>query len=305
MLELPPPMPGRAIFDEAVVDSLQPILERATAIHIVGALADGARARLARSVTGTLSIAETPGPPGNRSDAVVVLDLNRLGEGEAMVEPRGTLAVAAANPRYAPILLEALEGRGHPWPESVGLDGICRRLEAAGWEVEDAIPVIVPLALIPFDPARVPKTVLAYLYARQPDIETYCYLVRARQPVARPPLPRTWSHVAPAEYPTAPWKSESDWRQEVERLAGEREAAQHDLVAVKESLEEAEGARQALERDLAQRDDELSLIKSSLAWRTIEQFYRARGRMLPPDSRRGRWYARSRLALHRILDGRR
>ena len=56
-------MRGQAIFDEAVVDSLQPILERATAIHIVGALADGARARLARSVTGPLSIAETPAPP--------------------------------------------------------------------------------------------------------------------------------------------------------------------------------------------------------------------------------------------------
>ena len=222
-----------------------------------------------------------------------------------MVEPRGTLAVAAANPRYAPILLEALEGHGHPWPESVGLDGVCRRLEGAGWEVEDAIPVIVPLALIPFDPGRVPKTVLAYLYARQPDIETYCYLVRARQPVARPPLPRTWPHLAPAEYPSAPWKSESDWRQDVERLAGEREALERDLVAVKKSLEDAERARQALQRDLAQRDEELSLIKSSLAWRSIERFYRSRGRMLPPGSRRGQWYTRSRLAVHRILDRRR
>ena len=236
-----------------------------------------------------------------RSSCSSSIDSARGSDGAAPRHP----AVAAANPRYCAHSLQALEGRGHPWPDSVGLDGICRRLEAAGWEVEDAISVIVPLALIPFDLGRVPKTVLAYLYARQPDIETYCYLVRARQPVARPPLARTWSHGAPAEYPTAPWKSESDWRQEVEDLAGEREAVERDLVAVKEFLEEAEGARRALQRDLAQRDDELSLIKSSLAWRSIEQFYKARGRMLPPESRRGQWYTRSRLAVHRILDRRR
>ena len=222
-----------------------------------------------------------------------------------MVEPRGSLAVAAANPRYAPILLEAMEGRGHPWPESVGLEGICRRLEGAGWEVEEAIPVIVPLALIPFDPGRVPKTVLAYLYARQPDIETYCYLVRARQPLVRPPLPRTWPEQAPAEYPTTPWKSESEWRQEVECLAAELQAAERARECLAAELQAAERARQALERDLALRVNELSLIKASLAWRSIEQLYRARGRMLPPDSRRGQWYTRSRLAVQRFLDGRR
>ena len=164
-----------------------------------------------------------------------------------MVEPRGSLAVAAANPRYAPILLEAMEGRGHPWPESVGLEGICRRLEGAGWEVEEAIPVIVPLALIPFDPGRVPKTVLAYLYARQPDIETYCYLVRARQPLVRPPLPRTWPEQAPAEYPTTPWKSESEWRQEVECLAAEFQAAERARECLAAELQAAERARPALQ----------------------------------------------------------
>ena len=60
-------MLGRAIFDEAVVDRLQGILEGATAIHIVGTLADGARRRLPQSVTGTLSIAETPAPRANAS----------------------------------------------------------------------------------------------------------------------------------------------------------------------------------------------------------------------------------------------
>jgi hypothetical protein len=271
-------MQGDPMFDHAIVDGLQQILEGAADVFIVGALADTARERLARSLTGTLSITDTPGSPHTRHDTVVVLDINRLGEGQAVVRPGGTLAVAAANPRYAAVLLEVLEGSRGPWTESAGLDWICRRLEADGWEVEDTRPVIVPLALLPFDPRRFPKTVLAYLYAREPEIETYCFLVRARQPVARPPLTKVSAREAQAEFPTTPWKSEAEWREESRR-----------------ELE-------ALQFTLRLRDDELASIKASPAWRAVVKYRTMRERVLPPATGRGRLYDRVRLAVHRIVD---
>ncbi|MCI0545824.1 MAG: hypothetical protein L0027_00900, partial [Candidatus Rokubacteria bacterium] len=150
--------------------------------------------------------------------------------------------------------------------------------EADGWEVEDTRPVVVPLALIPFDPVRVPKTLLAYLYAREPEIETYCFLVRARRAVARPPAVKVRARPAPADFPTTPWKSEAEWREESRR------------------------EREALQSSLKRCEDELSRIKSSPAWRAIVRFRTVRERILPPGTGRGRLYDRVRLAAHRIVD---
>src|SRR5262245_32128276 len=155
-----------AIIDHAIVDALHTLLEGTPAVHIVGTLSDGARERLARSFGGALSTAERPEPSHTRHEVVVVLDVQRLGEAQAAVSPGGTLTVATVNPRYGSFLVEVLEGGRAPCWESADLSAVCDRLETDGWEVEDATPATVPLALIPFDPARIPKTVLAYLYAR-------------------------------------------------------------------------------------------------------------------------------------------
>jgi hypothetical protein len=236
----------------------------------------------------------------------VVLDITRLAEGKAAVRPGGTLVAAAPNPRYASRLVEVLEGTRGPWTEPDGLDAICRRLEADGWEVEDTTPVIVPLALVPFDPIRVPKTVLTYLYAREPDIEAYCFLVRARQPVGRPPAVRRPARAAPAEFPTTPWKSETEWREDVERLSGEpaESLRRHtaELAWMHSSLEEARRELEALQHALKLREEELSQIKASPAWRAIVTYRTARERVLPPGSGRGRLYERVRLAVRRITD---
>jgi hypothetical protein len=299
-------MHGDAIFDHAVVDVLQPILHGATDVYLVGALADSARERLARALSGALGLADGESSSATRHDTVVVLDISRLAEGEAAVGPRGTLVVAAANPRYAPLLVEILEGSRGPWTESDGLDGICCRLEADGWEVEDTTPVTVPLALVPFDPVRVPKTVLAYLYAREPDIEAYCFLVRARQPVGRPPLTRRSVRAAPAEFPTTPWKSEAEWREELERLSAEPadnfRRRTVELASMQSSLEETRRELEALQLALKLREEELEQIKASPAWRAIVKYRTARERVLPPETGRGRLYERVRLAVHRIVD---
>jgi len=299
-------MRANPIFDEAVADALQPILEGAADVHILGALASGAIERLTRVLAGAPDLADNGASAGARHDTVVVLDIGRLAEGEAAVQPRGTLVVAAANPRYAPLVVEMLEGNRDPGTESAGLDGICQRLEADGWEVEDTTPVIVPLALVPFDPARVPKTLLAYLYAREPEIEAYCFLVRARQPVGRSPLPRRSARPAPAEFPTTPWKSEAEWREELERLAAE--PADHiarrnvELARTKSSLDEARRELEALQSTLKLREEEIERIKASPAWRAIVTYRTAREQLLPPATGRGRLYERIRLAVHRIVD---
>jgi hypothetical protein len=299
-------MQGDPLFDHAVVDTLQQTLDGAADVLVVGPLADTARARLARALAGELSIAETPGLSRPSHDTVVVLDTNRLEEGETAVRPRGTLVVAAANPRYAPFLLEVLEGSRRPWADPAGLDAVCRRLEADGWEVEEARPVIVPLALVPFDPVRVPKTVLAYLYAREPEIEAYCFLVRARQPLARPPSTWVSAPAMRAEFPTTPWKSEVEWREEAERLTVEpaESLARRtlELSGIKSTLEETRRQVETLHLALRQRDDELGQIKSSPVWRAVVKYRTARERALPPGTGRGRAYERVRLAVHRLVD---
>jgi hypothetical protein len=299
-------MRANPIFDDAVVDALQPILEGATDVHVLGALADGARERLARALTGTPGPAAGESSSQARHSTVVVLDVGRLAEGEAAVQPHGTLVVAAANPRYAPLLVEVLEGSRDPCTESVGLDGLCQRLEADGWEVEDTTPVIVPLALVPFDPVRVPKTMLAYLYAREPEIEAYCFLVRARQPVGRPPLTRQSARAAPAEFPTTPWRSEAEWREDLERLLAEpaedigRRTVE--IARMKSALEDARRELEALQLTRRLCEEELARIKASPAWRAIVSYRTARERVLPPETGRGRLYERVRLAVHRIVD---
>lgn len=299
-------MQGSPLFDHAVVDALQQLLEGATDVHLLGALADTACERLARTLAGGLSSEGGRGAPPSPHDTVVVLDIDRLQEGSAQLRPRGALIVAAANPRYAPLLLEVLEGSRGAWLESTGLDALCRRLEAGGWEVEDTRRVIVPLALLPFDPVRVPKTVLAYLYAREPEIETYCFLVQARRPVGRPPLTRVPVREAREEFPTIPWKSEAEWRAEAERRAPEAAASlpvSHiGLTGLKATLEESERAVEALQRALRASADELSEIKASPAWRAVVKFRMARERTLPPGTRRGHAYERVRRAVHRLVD---
>jgi hypothetical protein len=211
--------------DHAIADALHPLLEGARDVHIVGALCEGARERLARSLGGALSTAAEPDPSAVRHETVVVLDTRRLAEAEAAVSPGGTLTVAVVNPCHGSFLVEVLEGRRAPRSESMDLDDICGRLEYGGWEVGDATPVTVPLALIPFDPARIPKTVLAYLYARHPEIDTYCFLVRARQPGAGPRWSRPPAPQPADDFPTLPWRTEMEWREEARRCAATRGTA--------------------------------------------------------------------------------
>src|SRR5262245_17888975 len=151
-----------AVVDHAIVDTLHTLLEGTRAVHIVGALSDGARERLVRSLGAGFSIAERPPGSPARHEAVVVLDVQHLGEAQAAVSPEGTLTVAAVNPRYGSFLVEILDGSPATCREGADLGGVCARLETDGWQVGEATSVIVPLALIPFDPTRVPKTVLAY-----------------------------------------------------------------------------------------------------------------------------------------------
>jgi hypothetical protein len=82
-------MRADAIFDHAIVDVLQGVLEGARDVHIVGSLSEGARQRLAASIAGILSTADRSGGPPASCDAVVVLDVDRLAEAETAVGPGG------------------------------------------------------------------------------------------------------------------------------------------------------------------------------------------------------------------------
>ena len=225
------------IVDHAIVDALQTLFAGTRSVHIVGALSDGARERLKLSLGGGLSTAEGPDGSRPKHETVVVLDPQRLGEAQAMVSPAGTLTVAAVNPGYGSFLAELLERGRPPCWESADLDGVCDRLESDGWEVEEVTSLTVPLALIPFDPTRIPKTVLAYLYHRHPEIETYCFLVRARRPVGRPLRPRPAGRPPSADFPTMPWKTEAEWREEARRMADalRADAAPHAAEIVRHS----------------------------------------------------------------------
>jgi len=305
-------MPESSIVDNAIVDALNTLLEGARDVHIVGALSDAAQERLTRNLGRRLAAATRSDPGSSRHETVVVLDAQRLGDAQAMVNPEGMLTVAAVNPRYGSLLVAVLEGRRAPGSEAVDLDAVCGRLERDGWEVGNATPVAVPLALIPFDPARIPKTVLAYLYARHPEIETYCFLVPARRPVAGPPRRRAHAPPPSAEFPTLPWKSESEWREEARqcaaRLAGRPPCPE--IAAVARVEEVARRAPQdtghmfeALRLELRRSDEELFHIKSSLTWRAIVKYRTWRERLLPPRSRRGRLYERARSAIRRLVLG--
>jgi hypothetical protein len=309
---MPAAMRGNPIVDHAIVDALTILLDGTRDAHIVGALSDGAGERLARSLGGRLSTAERPDPSRTRHDTVVVLDGRRLAEAQTVVSPGGTLTVAAVNPRYGAILVEMLEGGGAPCSESADLAAVCGRLEADGWEVGDATPVSVPLALIPFDPARIPKTVLAYLYARHPDLETYCFLVRARRAVGRPRRPPPAARPPSADFPTLPWKTEAEWRAEARRCSddlvdrlrrpGMDAVARVDEGAVR-TLEDTRRMLEALRLDLKRSDEELFRIKSSLTWRAIVKYRIAREWLLPPQTRRGRLYERVRSAIRWLVLG--
>jgi hypothetical protein len=278
-------MRGNPIVEHAIVDALQALLEGTRDVYIVGALSEGARERLAHGLGSELLTAEESRPSLTGHDTVIVLDAQQLGEAQAVANPGGMLTVAAVNSYYGAFLMKLLEGKGRPCSESGDLEGVCDRLENDGWEVEDATPVVVPLALIPCDPARFPKTVLAYLYARHPEIETYCYLLRARRPVGRPL--RAWPTIQSsyADFPTLPWKTEAEWREEAKAFS-------HCNVT-RDTLE-------ALRLDLRHRDEELFRIKSSLAWRVILKYRRVREHLLPPQTRRGGFYERARSTIRRF-----
>jgi hypothetical protein len=196
--------------------------------------------------------------------------------------------------------------------EAVDLDAVCGRLERDGWEVGNATPVAVPLALIPFDPGRIPKTVLAYLYARHPEIETYCFLVQARRPVAGLPRRRAHTPASPAAFSTLPWKTESEWREEARqcaaRLAGrppypEIAAAARVEEVARRAPEDTGHMFEALRLEWRRSDEELFHIKSSLTWRAIVKYRTWRERLLPPQTRRGRLYERTRSAIRRLALG--
>ena len=305
-------MRGNSIVDNAIVDVLNTLLEGTRDVHIVGALSDAARDRLARNLGGRLSTADGPDPLRSRHETVVVLDAQRLGDAQAVVNPEGMLTVAAVNPRYGSLLVAVLEGRRAPCSGSVDLDGVCGRLERDGWEVGNATPVTVPLALIPFDPARIPKTVLAYLYARHPEIETYCFLVQARRPVAGLPRRRAQASPPPADFPTMPWKTESEWREEARPWAGGQAGRPPcpEIAAIarvegvgRRAPEDTERMPEALRLELRRSDEELFHIKSSLTWRAIVTYRTWRERLLPPQTRRGRLYERARSAIQRLVLG--
>ena len=304
---IPLPMGRTPIVDHAIVDALHTLLDGAGDVHIVGALCEGARERLALRVGGTLSTAEHPDPSPVGHGTVVALDMRRLHEAQKSVSPGGTLTVAVFNPRHASILVEVLEGSHASCPDATDLDGVCAVLERDGWQVADATPVAVPLALTPFDPARMPKTVLAYLYARIPEIETYCFLLRARRSGAGPRWSRRPTARPPEHFPTMPWKTEMEWREEWTRWAsdvGERERRARTVEVAAERANVSYGdvgpMLESLRIALTRSDEELSAIKSSLTWRAIVKYRMARERLLPPGTRRGRLYERTRSAVRRL-----
>jgi hypothetical protein len=292
------------IIDQAIVDALHTMLEGNRDAHIVGALSEGTHERLARSLGGGLSTAERPDPSRARYETVVVLDAQRLGEAQAVVSPGGTLTIAAVNPRYGLFLVEVLEGSRVPCREAADLDGVCERLETDGWEVGEATPVAVPLALIAFDLARVPKTVIAYLYARHPEIETYCFLVQARRAGTQPRRPRPAARPPTADFPTMPWKTEAEWREEAGQSAddladcvrGARIAAVAHEGTIR-ALDDTRRTLEALRLDLNRSDEELFSIKSSLTWRAVVKYRTLRERLLPPSTRRGKLYERARAVI--------
>ena len=239
-----------------------------------------------------------------------MLDPERLDEALDVVSSDGTLTVAAVNPRYGAFLVEVLEGARIPRWRSADLESVCDRLERDGWAVEDTTPVAEPLALIPVDPARIPKTVLAYLYARHPAIETYCFLVRARRAGARPRRARPVTPPPSASLPTLPWKSEAEWREETrQRATASADGHPPTAVIVRvdeeavRALEDARSMLEALRLALMRSDEELFHIKSSLTWRAFVKYRTARERLLPPHTRRGRLYARARSPIRQLVLG--
>jgi hypothetical protein len=309
---MPASMREMPTMDHAIVDALHPLLEGTGSVHLVGALSAGAGERLARSLGGRLSTADPSGPWRAGHETVVVLDEQRLAEAQAAVRPDGTLVVAVVNPRYGWFLLRALEGQAPPGPPATDVRVVSARLESDGWEVAEATPVTVPLALMPFDPARIPKTVFAYLYARHPDLEAYCLLLRARRGTGRPLPLVPEAPPSSAGFPTTPWKTESEWREErtgwsgpladgrrrppVDALGPTDAGAVSALVSIQRMVE-------ALRLDLMRRDEELSSIKSSPTWRAIVKYRTMRERVLPPRTRRGRLYERMRAAIGRVIEG--
>jgi hypothetical protein len=289
-------MPGNATVDHAIVDALHILLEGTRAVHIVGVLSDGPRERLAGSLAGGLSTAERLEPSPTRHEAVVVLDAQHLGEAKVVVSAGGTLIVAAINPCYGSFLVDALEGGRALCRGSADLRRVCDRLETDGWAVEDATPVTVPLALMPFDPGRIPKTVLAYLYARHPEIEIYCFLVRARRAGARPPRPRPVARAPSGDFSTMPWKTEAEWGEEMRRHPD-------DVADAARRLEETARRLESLRLDLVRSDEELMRIKSSLTWRAVVKYRTLRERLLPPQSGGGRLYERVRSTIRRQAVG--
>src|SRR5262245_30347523 len=174
--------------ETALVDALIPFLRSIGDVCLVGNLSPDARERLEKEIGGRLSsTGEGPGA-SPACDAAVVLDLEQIDRAQAVIKPGGLLLVAADNAGYARELIALVRGQT-PIPGAATREGICRRLERAGWEVQDTTSVFLPLALLPFDPTRVPKTVLACLYDWHPDIETARFVVAARRPAGRVPHP--------------------------------------------------------------------------------------------------------------------
>ena len=296
------PMRDIPILGQAIADVLHALIEESARVHLVGASPAGAVGPLRDRLGLRLTVAEPFAPAPAPCDTVVALDAAHLESAVAAVAPRGTLIATVVNPHYGWFLLSALEGADVARPPAIDGDRVCADLERAGWEIVEATPVIVPLALLPFDPARIPKTLFEYLYARHPDLETYCVLLRARRATETPRPFRAGARPAPTDIPTMPWKTEREWREERTRWGGPPLATDAGVTA---ALEHTERTVNALRLDLMRREEELELITSSLTWRAIVAYRRVRERVLPPPTRRGRMYERVRVAVGRLSRGRR
>lgn len=311
------------VSETALVASLSSILRRVGDVWIVGTLSTASRARLEGSIGGRLVLAQVQPETPPTYDAVVVFELGRCEDVQRAIKPGGMLIAAIANPRHAQPLLDLIRGQVPIGGEPV-LEGACRRLEAEGWQILETAPVMVPLALLPFDPAEVPKTVLTSLYDWHPDIETARFLVSARlsssgrsKPWVAPARP-----VEPSRPLEGPWKTEAEYREDIARQArhlADREAAlEGELRDTRQRLERAlselsdlESTRVELESQRADLDiahgqlleasAERDIIKASLAWRSIVKAQQVTGRVLPRGTFRGRLWLKVRALLRTIL----
>jgi hypothetical protein len=313
-------MPQPDALEAALVDTLIPLLRGIGDVCVVGDLSPDARGRLEQQIGGRLSMADASATAPPPCDAVVLLDLDRVELSQVPIKPGGLLVAAVENAGYARELIAMVRGQA-PIPGAATRQSICRRLEGAGWEVQDTTSVFLPFALLPFDPTRVPKTVLTRLYDWHPDIETARFVVAARRPPGRPP--HVWLAPAVVAEPTAgidhAWKTEAELVRDLDLAARKRE---YDEEQLRNTIAERQNTIHELRQDLqrgaaaleAERGEhartrglyeevraQLDRMESSVAWRWIVRARTTRERLLPPGTWRGRLWERLRGAVRALM----